>query len=62
MKMKNKLMIIGLGAIIACGSPSESNTETSEVVETYYGEKINSIKNTELKFFNLFKIICDLKM
>ena len=40
--MRNRLMIMGLGAIVACGSPTENNTETSEVVETYYGEKINS--------------------
>jgi hypothetical protein len=40
--MKNKLMIIGLGAIVACSNSTESNSETSEVVETYYGEKINS--------------------
>ena len=42
MKMKNKLMIIGLGAIVSCSNSTESNSETSEVVETYYGEKINS--------------------
>jgi len=40
--MRNKLIILGIGAIVACNNPSESKQEETNTVETYYGDLINS--------------------